>query len=134
MNRAGPVAEESRVYCAGGVGLYLDAKRLEKVRKAMPGESADYLPAIKLAMVLTPADTALLVERISIQNALWATKFACIVSTKEQFDAKTFEAKDFHGGKLNYLMLDGHVELLAPAQSAGFTGGVGGLWTISPTD
>lgn len=61
--------------CAGGVGLYLDAKRLEKVRKAMPGGSADYLPAIKLAMVPTPADTALLVERISIQNALSATKF-----------------------------------------------------------
>lgn len=72
-------------------------------------------------------------ERISIQNALWATRFACVVSIKEQFDAKTFEPKDFHGGKMNYLLLDGHVELLARAQSTDFIG-TGGLWTIWPVD
>jgi prepilin-type processing-associated H-X9-DG protein len=119
--------------CLGGVGLYLDAKRLDKARKAMPAESSDYVPAIKLSVIPAPADTALFMERISIQNALWATRFACVVSIKEQFDAKTFEPLDFHGDKMNYLLLDGHVELLARAQSAGFIG-TGSLWTIWPVD
>ena len=86
-------------------------------------------------MVPDPADTALLVERISNLNVLWATKYACITSTKEQFEAKTsFAARDFHGGKMNYLMLDGHVELMLPLQSAGFVGAGGGLWTIRAGD
>jgi prepilin-type processing-associated H-X9-DG protein len=77
----------------------------------------------------------LLVERISIPNALWQTKFACIISAKEQFDAKTIDQNKFHGGKLNYLMLDGHVELLRPIQSGGHVGaGNQGLWTIRPGD
>ena len=119
----------------GGLGLYLDGKALKKVRDADPTMSSDFLPAIKTVMVPDPYDTALLVERISIINALWAAKYACIVSTREQFDAKTFAAQDFHGGRLNYLMLDGHVELLWPIQSGGHTGsGDQGLWTIRPGD
>jgi prepilin-type processing-associated H-X9-DG protein len=115
--------------CQGGLGLYLDAARLANLHKTQPNISVGSVPQIKVPMVPAPADTALLVERISIQNALWGTKFACTVSSKEQFDAKTFEAKDFHGGRMNYLMLDGHVELLSRAQSGGFIGN-GGIWTI----
>jgi prepilin-type processing-associated H-X9-DG protein len=119
----------------GGLGLYLDIKAIEKARAADLNDSPDYRPAIKTSIVTAPSDTALLVERISILNALWATKFACITSTKQQFDAKTFAAKDFHGGKMNYLLLDGHVELLWPIQSGGHIGsGDQGLWTIRPGD
>ena len=124
--------------CLGGLGLNLDAKSLKKVRGS-GGEgrgvdaTGDWIPAIKRSMVPDPADTALLVERISILNALWQTKYACVVAPREQFDAKTFRAKDFHGGKMNYLMLDGHVELLWPAQSGGHLGSENqGLWTIRP--
>ena len=131
INRVGWPPDDNST---GGLGLYLDSKTIEKAREADSAGSADYMPAIKTSMVPDPADTALLVEHISILNALWATKNACISSTKEQFDAKTsFAAKDFHGGKMNYLMLDGHVELLTPAQSAGFVGN-GGVWTIWPED
>lgn len=119
----------------GGIGLYLNAKTIKKAREADFAESPDYVPVIKTSMVPDPADTALLVERISNLNVLWATKYACITSTKEQFEAKTsFAARDFHGGKMNYLMLDGHVELMLPLQSAGFVGAGGGLWTIRAGD
>jgi prepilin-type processing-associated H-X9-DG protein len=131
INKIGWPPDENSL---GGLGLYVDAKALAKAREAIPTERANYMPAIKISMVPAPADTALLVERISIPNALWQTKFACITSTKEQFDAKTFTAKDFHGGKMNYLMLDGHVELLWPTQSFGFTGVGGGIWTIREGD
>ena len=131
INRAGwPPQVES----TGGLGLYLDSKAIKKARGTDAVVSASARPAIKTSIVKAPSDTALLVERISILNALWATKFACITSPQEQFDAKTFAAKDFHGGKMNYLLLDGHVELLLPQQSAGLGGGIGGLWTIQAGD
>lgn len=115
---------------AGGLGLVLDAKTFKKTHQLDSMESAK-IPNIKIAMVSAPADTALLVERISILNALWATKLAYTKSSHEQFEAKTFQAKKFHRGKMNYLMLDGHVELLTSAQSAGL---IGGVWTIRQAD
>jgi len=116
-----------------GLGLYLEAKAVKQFRVTDAAEVE--LPVIKTSMVKAPADTALLVERISILNALWAPKFACIASVGEQFDAKTFGARDFHRGKMNYLMLDGHVELLQPSQSGGHLGtGKQGVWTIRPGD
>lgn len=119
----------------GGLGLYLDAKAIAKAREVMPTAPANYIPAIKISMVPAPADTALLVERINIPNALWQTKYAYIISAKEQFDAKTIAQEKFHGGKMNYLLLDGHVELLWPIQSGGHVGsGNQGLWTIRPDD
>lgn len=112
----------------GGVGLYLDAKTLQEAaaRNAMP-------PAIKISMVPSPANTALLVECFNNLNALWRPKMACLSSSGDQWSGKTSEAKDFHGGKMNYLMLDGHVELLSsqtlallPSENADYPG----LWTI----
>ncbi len=128
INRFGwPPSERSM----GGLGLYLDSKIIAKARETDPPKSLNCLPAIKTSIVVAPVDTALLVERISILNALWGAKFACISSPQEQFEAKTFAAKDFHGGKMNYLMADGHVELMPPLQSSGF---IGGVWTIRAGD
>jgi prepilin-type processing-associated H-X9-DG protein len=112
----------------GGLGLYVDSKGLKKVQKEKAG-SENEIPALKRSMIPAPEDTSLLVERVSILNALWQTKYASIISAKEQFDAKLTDSDHFHRGKMNYLMLDGHIELLSRAQSAGFTGD-GGLWTI----
>jgi len=132
INRVGWPPDKNSL---GGLGLYLDAQTIQTAREADSTKSADYVPAIKTSMVPDPADTALLVERISIPNALWGTKYACIISTREQFDAKTFAAEDFHGGKMNYLMLDGHVELLLPIQAGGHVGaGNEGLWSIRSGD
>jgi prepilin-type processing-associated H-X9-DG protein len=117
----------------GGLGLYLDQAQLKAERAARPGEGNKFVPVIKVAMASAPADTALLVERIAIRNGLWGTTFACTVALREQWDAKTLERRKFHGGKFNYLMLDGHVELMWPAQSSGLAGS-GGLWTINAKD
>lgn len=132
INRAGwPPDEESE----GGLGLYIDTKTLRKARQAMGPDSAGYMPAIKTSIVPAPRSTALLVERISILNDLWGTRDACTTSVNEQFEAKTIARQKFHDGKMNYLFLDGHVELLSPAQSGGQTvSGDGGLWTIRPED
>jgi prepilin-type processing-associated H-X9-DG protein len=122
---------------SGGLGLYLDAKAIARARAEAPVSPANDVPAITLSMVSAPADTALLVERISILNALWQAKYACIATPGEQFDAKTIDAKNFHGGNMNYLMLDGHVELLSPEMISSVPPSIwkgGGIWTIRPED
>lgn len=124
INRLGwPAKPES----AGGLGLHLDVQSIAKARAADTALPPDALPAIKVSAVPAPAGTALLVERINILNALWQPNLAGASSAKEQFEARTFEPRDFHGGKMNYLMLDGQVELLSLAQSEGLAGGV---WTM----
>jgi prepilin-type processing-associated H-X9-DG protein len=132
INRAGWPPDENSL---GGLGLYLDAKTLQKARETMVLGSSNSIPSIKISMVPDPADTALLVERISSGNALWHPRYASVASTREQFTATTIQSNNFHGGKMNYLMLDGHVELLWPVQSGGHTGsGNAGVWTIRPGD
>jgi len=118
---------------SSGLGLYLDAKTLQTVRSSSAAVSPDYMPAIKMGLAPVPADTALLVECINGQNVLWSPRLACISSSKEQFAGKTIKAADFHGGKMNYLMLDGHVELLSsqtlalvPGRNADYPD----IWTI----
>jgi prepilin-type processing-associated H-X9-DG protein len=117
----------------GGVGLFLDQAQLKAARTAMLGEGNKFIPVLKADLVSAPADTALLVERIAIRNGLWGTTFACTVAPREQWDAKTLERNKFHGGKFNYLFLDGHVELLTERQSGGHVGN-GGVWTIRAGD
>lgn len=134
INRAGWPSDQSSL---GGLGLSLDGKTLRLAKKALPLEATDYFPAINISQVPDPGNTALLVEHINILNMVWSAKQACIGSTKEQFEAKTFEAKDFHAGKMNYLLLDGHVELLAPEMLSAVPPGIGrsaGIWTIRPQD
>jgi len=119
----------------GGLGLSLDRRTLRKARAAMPPELAKTIPSITTSMVPAPDDTALLVECVSSINVLWQSPCACIVSTENQFKANTFKVKDFHGGKMNYLMLDGHVETMLPVQSGGhLASGDQGVWTIRPGD
>lgn len=116
-----------------GVGLFLDVEHLKLARQAMSTEPTKFVPRLNKTMIPAPADTALLVERISIRNALWSSTFACIIAPREQWDAKTLKREKFHGGKFNYLMLDGHVELLTERQSGGHIGN-GGVWTIRAGD
>ncbi|HEY3760368.1 MAG TPA: H-X9-DG-CTERM domain-containing protein [Verrucomicrobiae bacterium] len=119
----------------GGLGLSLDRRTLRKAHAVMPPEQAKTVPAITTSMVPAPTDTALLVECVNSINVLWQSPCACIASTDDQFKANTFKVKDFHGGKMNYLMLDGHVETMLPVQSGGhLASGDQGVWTIRPGD
>jgi prepilin-type processing-associated H-X9-DG protein len=117
----------------GGVGLYLDVKALQHSSDALLSQPSDNIPTIKISMVPSPANTALLVECRSIQNVLWSPTLACISSSKAQFPPRAINTKGFHSGKMNYLMLDGHVESfssqslsLLPTGNADYPN----IWTI----
>ncbi|MEJ5236735.1 MAG: H-X9-DG-CTERM domain-containing protein [Limisphaera sp.] len=116
----------------GGVGLYLDPDRLRAARES-DATLGDSWPVMRVTMVPAPAETALLVERIAIRNVLGSPTFACILHPREQWAAKTLERPKFHGGKFNYLMVDGHVERMTERESGGHTGS-GGVWTLRPDD
>lgn len=117
----------------GGLGLYLDAERLKLACEAAPVGLQSSIPSIRISMVPDPAWTALLVERVAIRNVLGTHEFVVTAGPREQWAAKTIELDKFHRGRLNYLMLDGHVERLSIRESGGHAGN-GGVWTIRPWD
>jgi len=117
----------------GGLGLYLDADRLKLAREAVPTLPAGSTPAIQLSIVAEPSWTALLVEQVTIRNTMCSTGFAVTPGPREQWNAKTISLEKFHRGRLNYLMLDGHVERLTIRESGGHAGN-GGVWTIRAWD
>jgi|GEM_PF-862038 len=124
-----PPTEDSQ----GGLGLYLDADRWKLIREAEPTLPAGSTPAIRLSIVPNPGWTALLVEQITIRNTMFSTNFAATPGPRDQWNAKTISLENFHRGKLNYLMLDGHVERLTIRESGGHAGN-GGVWTIRAWD
>jgi len=116
----------------GGVGLYLDEERVRAAREWDP-TLGDGVPVMRVGMIPSPADTALLVERVAIRNVLGRATFACVLNAREQWGAKTLERDRFHNGRFNYLMVDGHVERMTERASGGHTG-EGGVWTLRPDD
>jgi prepilin-type processing-associated H-X9-DG protein len=105
------------------------------------GTESPAAPSIRLGLIPAPADTLLLTEHISPLNALWKCSHATVASTSEQLQLKTTSPANFHGGRLNYLMVDGHVEALLPIETVGHVGQIGanpathyGIWTIRAGD
>jgi prepilin-type processing-associated H-X9-DG protein len=100
------------------------------------------IPAITLGMVPAPGRTLLLTEQARSNNLLWGYSCAVIHNAHEHLDETAIPTEKYHGGKFNYLMVDGHVEMLFAAQSEGKEE-VAGLknvkhtgddWTIRPDD
>ena len=90
------------------------------------------IPAITLDLIQAPASTLLLTERVSRKNVAFGYKGAIIHGPDEHFDPDALNDPDeFQGGKINYLMVDGHVELLSPDDSQGPPHNI---WTIRPDD
>jgi prepilin-type processing-associated H-X9-DG protein len=83
----------------------------------------DAVPAVRLGMIHAPADTLLLTEHASSENSMFSYRGATISGPSEHLDTKTSRMTRYHNGKFNYLMVDGHVELLLPAQKQE-------IWTI----
>ncbi len=102
------------------------------------------VPAFRAAMILEPDDTLLVTEHAYFRNILANPGGSIIKTTGEHIhDAPEAEKKltTLHGGKISYMMVDGHVESLFPDQTVGFTGGVSsnvnthrGMWTIRAKD
>jgi len=79
------------------------------------------LPAFKLEMIHAPASTLLLTEHATAVNTAFNFHGATIDSEQDHVVATNLDIAHYHGGKINYLMVDGHVESLNPGQSAGRT-------------
>ena len=71
------------------------------------------LPAFRLGDLSKPADTLLLTEQVRPDNIMFSYLGATIGPADSQFKSSNAAIK-FHGGKFNYLMVDGHVETSAP--------------------
>jgi prepilin-type processing-associated H-X9-DG protein len=99
------------------------------------------MPAITRDMIHAPATTLLLTEHAIPQNTAFAASGSTIAGPTDHLDKNAIPADRYHGGKIEYLMVDGHVELLFPLESTGQRDPrdasdkpLPNLWTIRPDD
>jgi len=97
--------------------------------------------AIRMSMISAPATTLLLTEQIKSNNVAFQYQNATIRGVSDHVDKRGISADQIHNGKINYLMVDGHVEKLFPMQSVGQqdprdpgAAGHPNVWTLRPDD
>jgi prepilin-type processing-associated H-X9-DG protein len=118
-----------------GVGLVWDRNSMSRLLGEEAAASAetdkDSLALVKLFGIPSPADTVYLTEAINGNNNIKDIQSAAVSGAGAQKDGLRTPAEQqrFHLGRLNYLMVDGHVETLSPLQTGSFDGG-GGIWTV----
>lgn len=121
-----------------GVGVMWNQNTISKfldpdlAQKAITNR--DLLPLLKLSIVPDPAHTLLFSEFISPDNRLWSSTCGTINCVDAQKQAFNGNSSHFHFGKFNYLMADGHVELLSASQTDGSDGESRNIWNINPGD
>lgn len=99
------------------------------------------IPGVRMDMIQEPKATILVTEMLSGRNTVIANgAHATVSTTAEQLDPQKLPPAQHHNGKFNYLMVDGHVEFLAPEKTVG-SGKAGsdprqhkGMWTIKAKD
>lgn len=114
---------------ATGVGLYWEAGRGGLADVSNLVSTANFLEAnnkskcpiaaIRLNMIPAPAQTLLLTENARPGNILFSSSGATIAGPGQHVQARLIDIDYYHAGRINYLMIDGHVELLYPWESAG---------------
>lgn len=127
-----------------GVGLWLDfGGKGEKKQdpKIYNYERTNQQAAVTLAMIMNPSATMFATEQLSPNNILGISSGAFITKTADHLATNSIPAAQHHQGQFNYLMIDGHVELLTPEQTVGpkgkagtLIGGHRGIWTIRADD
>lgn len=127
-----------------GIGLWLDfGGKGEKKQdpKIYNYDNTNQQAAVTLSMIQNPSATLMLTERISPNNILGISSGAFITRTADQLGTNSIPAEQHHKGLFNYLMIDGHAELLSPDQTVGpkgkagtLIGGHHGIWTIRADD
>jgi len=100
--------------------------------------------AIKLNMIPEPAGTILLTERIIAHNIVGVVERHIIRNTEDHVawgEGDVYAppyfyppADSIHGGRFNYLMIDGHVEFLPPSKTTSDLGLQRGMWSIKAGD
>lgn len=122
---------------ATGVGLCWQKASLKTLLDpeaiANATTNGDALALAKLSNVPAPADTLLLAELIEPANVMGSFRSATVGNAAEQTAPFKGDSSRVHRGRFNYLMVDGHVEALAPFQT-GSAAGNGGIWTIEAGD
>ena len=118
---------------ATGLGLEWNRETVLSLLDSDALQKPEKLPVVKLASVPAPADTLLLTELIEPANVLLGMAAPAVRGTASQARAFKDGGLQFHGGRFNYLMVDGHVELLSPLQTGGVDGS-SGIWTLRKED
>jgi len=123
---------------ATGIGLWWDETTVsallgsDMVTKAE--QDPEVLPRLKLSVLPDPANTSLLTELIARDNTLNNITNTRVEGVEEQQALYKGNLKRFHFGRFNYLMADGHVELLTGLQTGGGGDAPAGIWTIKTGD
>lgn len=97
-------------------------------------ENPDLLPRIKHSLLPDPNETLLLTEFIDPDNIMGRTTSTVVFTPEEQQRSLAGYDPIFHFKKFNYLMADGHVELLSAKQTTVRDGKSHNIWTINPDD
>jgi prepilin-type processing-associated H-X9-DG protein len=114
---------------ATGVGLWWDKRTVPALLDREVLQKPDLLPVVKLSNVPVPADTLLLTEFINPNNLLGGTRQVTVFGASQQRQFFKDGGMSFHQARFNYLMVDGHVEILSPLQSGSFDG-TAGIWSL----
>lgn len=124
-----------------GLGLTWNANSIgsllgDTVAKAGPTDSRS-MGLIALANLPDPSDTLLFADLPHRENNLKQLERTTVGSPGEQLESLE-GGGGIHLGRFNYLMADGHIQLLSPLQT-GSSGGIDieghhGIWTIKAGD
>ncbi len=116
-----------------GVGLFWNSRTVQEILGAEVVPSAmnnpDSLPRLKQSILSDPANTMMLTELCDQNNTLEFVSSTRVFGVNQQQAAFKDDPSQFHFGKFNYLMADGHVELLTRLQTGGI-GEAASIWTI----
>ncbi len=103
---------------------------------------------MRSTLILQPAETIVLAERIHAGNLMGDGELACIDHPGQHCESGSVPLPDgrrhiyapadaHHDGKFNYLMVDGHAELLEPDKTVAPGAGLKSqtkMWTIRAGD
>lgn len=127
-----------------GIGLWLDfgaTGERKPDRRIYNYERTNQQAAVTMTMIRQPERTLAVTEQINANNILGNSSGAFITRTSDHLGTNSIPAEQHHQGKFNYLMVDGHVELLLPEETVGpkgragdLIGGHRGIWTIRADD
>ena len=124
--------------CKTGVGLWWDKYTVLSMLDSDTAQNVmkrpELLPEIKRSNLLAPADTLLLTELFTPDNLLGSLSRTRVWNVNDQETVFKGYSSRIHFEKFNYLMVDGHVELLTGLQTGGVGNDLAGIWTIKAGD
>ncbi len=112
-----------------GAGVRWTPETVAAVLGKQTPNQLENLPGVKLAAVVAPAETLLLTEFIDPGNLLGGFQNATVAGPSQQQQFFTNGTGRIHYERFNYLMMDGHVELLTALETRSFNGG-SGIWSL----